>query len=113
NAIKNKEDVVSNGLTVVIKEEPIEVDPEPLKVKNIKKDIGDTVPVEHPVVIKVERMNFDPEPSADIVIKDEFVVCSEDDTASSADVPPSTEPTFHLTLSVACLGSGRKPCSDQ
>ncbi|GIY85153.1 hypothetical protein CDAR_16361 [Caerostris darwini] len=48
------------------------------------KDIGDTVPV----VIREQPISFDPGSSADIVIKDEFVVCSENGT--SADVPPLT-----------------------
>ncbi|GIX97853.1 hypothetical protein CEXT_722121 [Caerostris extrusa] len=117
---KNKENVVSDEPTVVIKEEPIEYHPELLAsqdkaIKNIIKDNGDTVPVGPTVIIKEEPMSFDSEPSssADIVIKDEFVVCSEDDTGYSADEPPSTEPTSHVTLSVACLGSGHKSCSDQ
>ncbi|GIY85136.1 hypothetical protein CDAR_16281 [Caerostris darwini] len=74
--------------------------------KNIKKDIRDTVLVEPPVV-KEEPITFDREPSADIVIKDEFGVCNEDYTGSSADVPLSTEPTSHVTLSVACLATDR------
>ncbi|GIY81368.1 hypothetical protein CEXT_198891 [Caerostris extrusa] len=129
NAVKNKEDVMLVEPTVVIKEEPIQFDPEPLSsqdkvmkhnriflLSSISKRRTELLfPVDPTVVIKEEPMSFEPEPSssADIVIKDEFVVCSEDDTGSSADVPPSTVPTSHVTLSVACLGSGQKPCSDQ
>ncbi|GIY51481.1 hypothetical protein CDAR_394531 [Caerostris darwini] len=48
-----------------------------------------------------------------IVIKDEVVVSCEDDTGSSADVPSSTEPTSHVNLSVACLGSSQQPDTGQ
>ncbi|GIY69378.1 hypothetical protein CDAR_470561 [Caerostris darwini] len=44
-----------------------------------------------------------------VVIKDEFVVCSEDCSVSSAVVPPSTDLTSHITLSVACLRSSEQP----
>ncbi|GIY63584.1 hypothetical protein CDAR_442431 [Caerostris darwini] len=62
-----------------------------------------------------EPIEFDPQPSAsaDIVIKDEFVVSSEDCHGISADVPSCTEPTSHVTLSVACLGSSQQPDNGQ
>ncbi|GIY85150.1 hypothetical protein CDAR_16341 [Caerostris darwini] len=116
NVIKDKEDVMPVEPTIVIKGEPIQWNPEAFAsddkdVKNVTKDVGDTVLVGLTVIFKAEPITFGPEPSAsaDIVIKDEFVICSEDDTESSADVPPSTVPASHVTLSVACLGSGRKP----
>ncbi|GIZ01753.1 hypothetical protein CEXT_173451 [Caerostris extrusa] len=67
------------------------------------------------VFIKKEPIEFDPEPctSADMVIKHEFVVCSEDFSGSSADVPPSTEPTSHVTLPVACLASNQQTDNGQ
>ncbi|GIY85156.1 hypothetical protein CDAR_16391 [Caerostris darwini] len=111
NVVKNKEDVMPVEPTVVIKEEPIQSYPERLASEDKDvKDIGDSVPVVSPVVIKEQAITFEPEAcaSADIVIKDEFVICTEDDIVSSADVPPSTEPISHVTLSVACLGFGRK-----
>ncbi|GIY51477.1 hypothetical protein CDAR_394511 [Caerostris darwini] len=108
NVKKSNEDVVPVEPTVAVKEEPIQSDPEPLASLDIGiEDIGDAVPV----IIKEQPISFDPGSSADIVIKDEFVVYSENDT--SADVPPATVPTSHVTLSVACLGSGQKPDSDQ
>ncbi|GIY85146.1 hypothetical protein CDAR_16321 [Caerostris darwini] len=80
---------------------------------NVKTGNGEAVPVELAVFIKDKLINFNPEPStsADIVIKDEVVVSCVDDTKSSADVPSSTEPTSHVNLSVACLGSGQQPHS--
>ncbi|GIY85152.1 hypothetical protein CDAR_16351 [Caerostris darwini] len=120
NVVKNKEDVMPVEPTVVIKEEPIQSNPEPLSsedkvIKNVERDNGEAVLVEPLVVIKEQPISFDPQPSAsaDIVIKEEFIVCSEDDTGSSVYESPSTEPTSHVTLSVACLGSGRKSNSDQ
>ncbi|GIY99358.1 hypothetical protein CEXT_224631 [Caerostris extrusa] len=96
---KNNEGVVPVEPIIVIKEEPVDFLPEPFiskdkHIKNIKKDNEDAVRVQPVVVIKQEPIEFDPEPStsADIVIKDEFVVCSEDYTGSSTDVPPSTPP---------------------
>ncbi|GIY69420.1 hypothetical protein CDAR_470821 [Caerostris darwini] len=111
NGINDNEDVTPVEPSVAIKEEPIEFDSEPptfaeIVIQNSKKDNEDAIPVEPAVVVKQEPTEFYPEPSAsaDIVIKDELVVCSEEYTNSSADVPPSTEPTSHVTLSVACLG---------
>ncbi|GIY85134.1 hypothetical protein CDAR_16282 [Caerostris darwini] len=106
---QNRENVMLVEPTVIIKEEPIEFQLDHnnenhlhLKIKTSR----DTVLVEPPVV-KEEPITFDREPSADIVIKDEFGVCNEDYTGSSADVPLSTEPTSHVTLSVACLATDR------
>ncbi|GIY69425.1 hypothetical protein CDAR_470851 [Caerostris darwini] len=64
---------------------------------NVQKHHGDAVPVQPAVFTKEEPREFYPQPSAsaDIVIKDEFVVSSEDYTGSSALVPPSTAPTSH------------------
>ncbi|GIY85148.1 hypothetical protein CDAR_16331 [Caerostris darwini] len=103
NVVKNKEDVMPVEPTVVIKEEPIQSYPERLASEDKDvKDNGYTVPVKPTVVIigrpSLEPISFDPGPSAsaDIVIKDEFIVCSEDDTGSFADVPSSTVPTSHV-----------------
>ncbi|GIY69389.1 hypothetical protein CDAR_470641 [Caerostris darwini] len=102
-------DAVPVQPAVFIKQEPINFDPEPSTSSDIV--IKDAVPVQPAVFIKQEPINFDPEPStsADIVIKDEFVVCNEAFSGSSTNVPPSTEPTSHVTLSVACLGSSEQP----
>ncbi|GIY69404.1 hypothetical protein CDAR_470731 [Caerostris darwini] len=79
------------------------------------QDNRDAVPVQSAAFIKEEPIEFDPEPctSTDRVIKDEFVVCSEDYIGSSVDVPPCTEPTSHVTLSVACLASNQQTDNDQ
>ncbi|GIY35527.1 hypothetical protein CEXT_411041 [Caerostris extrusa] len=79
------------------------------------KDNEDASRVEPAVFVKEEPIEIDPEPSvsADIVIKDEFVVCSEDYTSSSVHVPPYSEPNSHVTLSVACLGSSQQPDNGQ
>ncbi|GIY69367.1 SCAN domain-containing protein 3 [Caerostris darwini] len=71
--------------TVVIKEEPIEFDPEPSTS------------------------------SAQSVIKEEFILPNEEKTwSSSAEVPPPAESTPKMTLSVACLGSSsQEPDGDQ
>ncbi|GIY69382.1 hypothetical protein CDAR_470601 [Caerostris darwini] len=111
--IQNNEDVVSVVSPVTIKEEPVEFVPEPFPsedkgIKNVKKDQGDAVSVQPVVFIKQEPIEFDLQSSADVVIKDEFVVCSEDYIGSSTDAPPSTQPTSHVTLSVAGLGSSQK-----
>ncbi|GIY69396.1 hypothetical protein CDAR_470681 [Caerostris darwini] len=101
----------------VIKEEPIEFDPEPSTSAEfiIQNANDDAFHVEPALVIREQPIQFDPQPSAsaDIVLKDEFVVSSEDYTGSSAVVPPSTEPTSHVTLSVARLGSSQQPDNDQ
>ncbi|GIY99355.1 hypothetical protein CEXT_224601 [Caerostris extrusa] len=116
NVINDNEDVTPVGPSIVIKEEPVEFDSDPsTSADNVIQENGDAVPVQPAVFIKQEPIEFDPEPyaSTDIVIKDEFVVCSKEYTGSSADVPPSTEPTSHVTLSVACLGSSQNRDSDQ
>ncbi|GIY69377.1 hypothetical protein CDAR_470551 [Caerostris darwini] len=113
NGKKNSKDVTPVEPAFVIKGEPIELDPEPstsaeIVIQNANED---AFRVEPAIVIKEEPIQFDPQPSAsaDIVIKDEFIVSNEDYTGCSALVPPSTEPTSHVTLSVACLGSRQQP----
>ncbi|GIY99362.1 hypothetical protein CEXT_224661 [Caerostris extrusa] len=112
-AKKNSKDATPAEPAFVIKEEPIEFDPEPstsaeIVIQNANED---AFRVEPAIVIKEEPIQFDPQPSAsaDIVIKDEFVVSNEHYTGYSALVPPSNEPTSHVTLSVACLRSRQQP----
>ncbi|GIX66912.1 hypothetical protein CEXT_185101, partial [Caerostris extrusa] len=64
---------------------------------NVKKDHGDAFRVQ-PVVFKQEPIEIDPQPSAsaDMIMKDEFVVSGEGYSGSSADVPASVEPTSHV-----------------
>ncbi|GIY35531.1 hypothetical protein CEXT_411081 [Caerostris extrusa] len=110
NGIKNNEDVTPVEPSVVIKEEPMEFDPEPSTSADIViQEKGDAVPVQLALVVEEEPIEFDPEPSAsaDIAIKDEFIFCSEQYTGSCVHVPSSSDPTSHVTLSVACLGSGQ------
>ncbi|GIY69416.1 hypothetical protein CDAR_470801 [Caerostris darwini] len=116
NIQMNKEDVVAAQTAVVMKKEPVEFVPETVlsqdkDVENVKQDNGDAVPVQPAVYIKEEPREFYPQPfaSADVVIKEEFVVSKKDYTGSSAIVPPSTEPTSHVTLSVAGLTSNQQP----
>ncbi|GIY69413.1 hypothetical protein CDAR_470781 [Caerostris darwini] len=117
NGKNNSEDVTPVEPAFVIKEEPIEFDPEPststeIVIQNANED---AIRDETAIVVKEEPIELDPEPSAsgDIVIKDEFIVCSEDYTGCSVLEPLSTEPTSHVTLSVACLRSRQQPDSGQ
>ncbi|GIY63578.1 hypothetical protein CDAR_442401 [Caerostris darwini] len=136
NAKEGKVERVTVVPTIVfIKKEDIEPDPESsasecMVVKNfkrpvidcnrnltfhshqkVKKDEGDTIPVEPTVVIKEEPIEFDPEPSAyaDTVTKEELAVSDEEQTQSSTDVSPVSELPSRVTLPTACLGSSQKP----
>ncbi|GIY69380.1 hypothetical protein CDAR_470581 [Caerostris darwini] len=117
NGKKNSKDVTPVEPAFVIKEEPIEFDPEPSTSAEIviQNANYDAFRVEPAIGIKQEPIQFDPQPSAsaDIVIKDEFVVSSEDYTGCSVLVLSPTEPTSHVTLSVTCLGSRQQPDSGQ
>ncbi|GIY69397.1 hypothetical protein CDAR_470691 [Caerostris darwini] len=113
---KDNKDVLLVEPPAVIKKEPFEFDPEAstsaeFVIQNAKKDNEDAIRVEPAVFVKEEPIEFDPAPSADadIVIKDEFIVCSEEYPGSSVHVLPYSEPTSHVTLSVACLGSSQQP----
>ncbi|GIZ01853.1 hypothetical protein CEXT_469681 [Caerostris extrusa] len=124
----NNEDVVTVVPAVVIKEEPVEFVPETVRSENkgikVNQNIYNVMSYNgflimskrtKPSSSREEPIEFDPQPSTptDIVIKDEFIVCSQDYTGSSTDVPTCTQPTSHVTLSVACLGSSQKPDNGQ